>query len=429
MVGCASELANSARVDELGTFRRKLESSAKQGEPKPLDTDLLLEVAKVVASRELVTSPLRDAERRVVEVADCASQLQAPLEVLAERGGAPGAIAVQVLIDADAWDGDLNDLVGRYSSDKRDEWRAVGLRSANQPGHAALRARGFLDADLRVRRAALRASRDAHEKADLSELLEVARLDPDRTSRRLALEAIGATADAEAVRRLRELWPQRDEEERLEITRVWSQEAVYAVGGEEQLAWAVSTQAGLPQLKAAVVLLGNGSAAMSTWAEGVLVEALESGTTEETRYAAEYAPRTKRVNTALSKLAASGDETRALWGAIALVRAGNENGVTRLRRHVDSTIPEVSDAAGYTLGRHGDAKTVEWLDAQIANPKAERRFTAAVVRFGDGATQAGLDRSALMLADTDASVRTRFACWLLSNPRPAFDYFHSQLRP
>jgi hypothetical protein len=415
LVGCSSELAQSARVDQLGEFRRKLESAASDGKPEPIDAKALREVAVAVASRELKTNTGRDAELRVVEVAACATSLRSALEHTAERGGAAGALAVSVLIDADSWCGDLDDLVERYADDKRDEWRAVGVRAAASPAQSTLRAKGFLDPDLRVRRAALRAAKDARAEADLSHLAEVARLDPDRVSRRLALEVIANSGKAPFIDDLRELWHQRDDSERLDIVAAWQHERAFAAGGERQLNWVMSAQNGLPKLAAAVALLARGAGPVTTWAEDVLVEALESGSTDEARYLFEHAPRTERLNQTFKEVATSEEEGRSLWAAKALVGERDKDGIVVLRKLAKSPNPDVADEAKYALAAVGERDALQWLDAELSSEEPERRFKAATVRAGKFTNQTGLEKAAPILADSDASVRTRFACWILSD--------------
>lgn len=429
LAGCASELATSARIDDLDVFRRKLQSAAKHGEPEVIDEAALRDVAEVVAARELVNAKGRDAEARVVDVAPCAPSLEAALESVSERGGAAGALAVQVLFDSGAWDGDPEDLVQRYSSDSRDDWRAVGLRAAVSPAQSAFRAQGFLDADLRVRRAALRAAHEAKAIEDLPGLLEAARLDPDRTCRTLAIGAIGAIGNGESIRRLRELWPTQDERDRRELASVWSGAVAFGAGGEQELEWVLASQQGIPQLVAAIELMLRGPERVRDWASHTLLKAIESGTDEETRYAAAHAPRTKQVNEALSRLAESKDETRAVWGTIASLRPGDAQALARLRQYAKSKVDAVSKAARYALAAAGDAQARSQLRAQLGHEDPEKRFEAAVVLFGDGSDVVSARQVARVLADNAASVRTRFACWILREERPGFDHFHSHVRP
>lgn len=429
-VGCASELATSARVDELSTFKRKLEA-AQQAKPPKLDADQLREVAQVVASRELVTARDREAEARVVEVAPCAGPLEDALSTLAERRDSVGALAVQVLIDADRFDGELPELSRSHASDKQDAWRAVGLRASVAATDGKIRLRGFLDPDLRVRRAALRAARDASVASDLPGLFEAARLDPDRVSRRFALDALGAIAEADYLARLREIWVSGDEADRLEIAKIWASEKAFAAGGERQLAWVLSTQSGKPQLSAAAALLRRGASEVAGVAEDVLVTAIESGPVEESRHALDVAPSTPKVIAATQTATKNKDDARAVGAAIALTRSKPDVALAtkRLKELRSSSDAEVATAAAFGLVAVSDPAAVQWLDSQLTAKDPERRFAAGVAKLSDGTDVEAVSKAATLLADSDASVRVRFACWALRDERPAFDYFHPPGRP
>jgi HEAT repeat protein len=429
-VGCASELATSARTDELPTFKRKLEA-AQQLTPPKLDSDQLREVAQVVASRELVTARARDAEARVVEVTECVSPLEDALSTLSERRDSAGALAVQVLIDARRFDGELGELSQQHASDKQDDWRAVGLRASVAPSDGKLRLAGFVDPDLRVRRAALRAAKDARSPSEVTALLEAARLDPDRVSRRFALEAIAAIAERDSLARLRELWPAADEQERLEITKVWASDRGFAAGGEQQLGWVLSTQSGTPQLSAAATLLRKQAQPLEGLAEEVLATAIASGPVEESRHALAVTPATPKVTSAVQAAAKDKDESRAVAAAIVLSRSTPDRtiAVKRLKELRASSDAAIAAAASFALAATGEPDAVKWVDSQLSAKDPERRLQAGVVKYADGNDVTAVSKAAGLLADSDASVRVRFACWALRDERPPLDYLRSQLRP
>lgn len=429
-IGCASELVTSARTDQLPTFKQKLEA-AQQAKPTKLDAAQVRDVAVAVASRELVTARQPEAEARVVEVADCAEPLSEALGTLSERRDSVGALAIQVLIDARHLDDQLDDLSERYRAAEQDDWRAVGMRASVQPASSSLRVAGFLDPDLRVRRAALRASRDARAVADLPALFEAARLDPDRVSRKFALEALATVVDAAYVARLRELWAAADEEERLEIVNVWASARGFSVGGQQQLAWVLSTDKGKAALAAAAALLEQRAEPVAAWAEETLAAAIGGGPVEESRFALQVAPRRPKVNLAIQKAMLDGDEARAVGAAIVASKS-NESApaaIKRLKELRESANVEVATPASLALAAIGDPKAVAWLDAQLSAKNPESRLAAGVSRFADGTDANAAAKAASLLADSDASVRVRFACWALRDRRPSIDYFHSQLQP
>src|SRR5690606_35436105 len=209
-----------------------------------------------------------------------------------------------------------------YAADAQDDWRAVGLRAAVSPADDSRRIAGFLDPDLRVRRAALRASKDAKSPGDLPHLFEAARLDPDRVSRRFASEAIGEFGSGADVARLRELWSSGDEAERLVLVDVWAR--TKAVEAERQLTWVLSSQTGLRRLSAAAALLRRHAGEVRQWAEEVLSSAIESGPVEESRHAIEVAPSNRKLEAAIRTAAKNTDEARAVGAAIALTKSKSD---------------------------------------------------------------------------------------------------------
>lgn len=426
-MGCASELATSARTDDLATFKRKLDAARQASPPKP-DAEQLREVAQVVASRELVTARAAVAEASVVEVATCASPLEGALSRLSERRDPVGALATQVLIDAGHFDGDLDELVELYASHVQDDWRAVGLRAAVARVEDARRIKGFLDPDLRVRRAALRASKDARSPGDLPHLFEAARLDPDRVSRRFALEAIGEFGSGADVSRLRELWTAGDEAERLVLVDVWVRNR--AVEAERQLTWVLSSQTGLPRLSAAAALLRRQAVEVRQWAEEVLTSAVESGPVEESRHALEVAPRTPKIEAAIRAAAKDKDEGRAIGAAIALSQSKVDAAVAvkRLKELRASPNGEVANAATFALAVAGEPDANKWVDDQLTAKDPERRLAAGFVKLAKGG-DGQVSKAATLLADPDALVRLRFACWALRDELPKFDYFSARVRP
>lgn len=428
LVGCASELASSARLDDLGTFKRKLETAARSAEPEELDLATLREVAQSVASRELVTSRGSTAVSRVLEVSTCTPSLEDALASVAESHGEAGALAHQLLIDAGHRDDELERLCDQFASDERPAWRAVGLRAAVASGQVQLRAKGILDPDLRVRRAALRAALDARSAADLPALTEAARLDPDRVCRGFALEAIGQIGDELAIARLRELWAQADERERMDIVRIWAR--AYAQGGHQQLGWVLSTQTGLARLAAASAVADK-AVPEGAWGDDLLVAAIVSGPREEMRYVAEHAPKTARVKAALEEALQAKDESKAGWAAVALLRSNpkHERALVRLRALKLSAEQTIADMARFNLAALGEPDALSWVLAQAKAKEGERRLMAGLVIWADGSRTMAPALVAPLLADSDASVRTRFACRVLGGNAPEVDYFQSQVRP
>ena len=101
-------------------------------------------------------------------------------------------------------------------------WRAVAARGTGSSERATLRRAFYVDPDERVRREALHSALEAQDPADLTVLLETARLDPDPMSRSIATRAVGMIGGAQASLGLEDLWPGADEAEELAIVEAWS---------------------------------------------------------------------------------------------------------------------------------------------------------------------------------------------------------------
>lgn len=412
---CASPLVNSAKQDDLPTFRATLQSAEK-----PVSERELVEVARAIAERELLSMPPDKAVARVTELEACVPELTSTFQKLSLREDVVGAIATQILLDQGAWKGSRDELIERHDTNPNPEWRAVAARAAVASKHGEARRAAFLDGDLRVRRAALRAARDARDTADSDALLEAARLDPDPVARRFALEATSAIADRESLKRLRDLWPHADESVRREIVLAWGRKQAFANGGKARLAWVLDTQTGIPRLAAAVIVLQRSREVGETSpeavaAEGVLVRGFSDGSADEQNFVARYAPRTPEVVNAFAHGLKSPDEQTAVNAASVLVRgiAWRKEANERLTALLASKAPDVAERAREVLARERSLRVKEDLRKDLAAPQATTRLAAAtrLLRYHRaGEAGLGLER---LLADPDAGVRTSVACELI----------------
>jgi hypothetical protein len=415
-LSCSSALVTSARQDDLKTFDGKLQSA-----PKPLTNAALVEIARAVAERELLSMPANAAVSRVTELDPCVAELETTFQQLSRREGVVGAVATQVLLDAGLWKGNRDDLIERYASSAQPEWRAAAARAAVGAEQAPYRRKMFLDGDLRVRRAALRAARDARAIDDRDALLEAARLDPDPVARTFALEAISVIADEATLARLRDVWQYADEAGRREIVLAWSRKAALANGGRAQLGWVLTSQSGIPQLAAAVVLLERGEDSGlfgnpdAVAAEGVLVRGFTDGTTEEQQFVTQYGPRTPTLVAAFVQALGSDDEQRAVAAASVLVKGTTwrKAAAQRLTALLNSKTPLVAAQAGDVLAAERAPHMKDQLRKRLSAAQPDTRVAAATQLLAyHRAGQTGLGFEQL-LADPVASVRTRLACGVI----------------
>ncbi len=411
--GCGSELANSALNDSLKDFRTTLEAHRQRGDLSSSDIE---EAAHAVAVRELTTHHGDSGVARVDELAPCATHVASALRQVSKRSDDAGAAAVQVLLDEELWSGSKSALRDRFIAHPDAAWRAVGARAATRREDGELRGKAYLDGDLRVRRAALRAAAIASDVTEVNDLLEVARLDPDPVTRRFAIEALGRAAEPRSLSRLRDVWVRANQEDRRAITHAWGQKRAYGNGGEGHLMWVVSTQTGLPQLAAAVILAQNGGIAEQQGI-GALVRAIERGTPEEQRYAAAFAPRTEvAVRRALQVMAQDDDEWSAAVAHSALLRVSStrETARKKLRQLLASEHAEAARQARYALAAIGDraARSAIVATLRASDPGVRLEAGRLLLWLNDEPT------AATVLADPAASVRSRFACAVLAPPPP-----------
>lgn len=413
---CASSLATSAKQDDLPAFK-----SALQSADKPLSDDTLVEVARAVAQRELLSMPPEAAVSRVTELRACAAELAGTFRELSQRDDVVGAVATQVLLDEGLWKGERTPLIERHATSTNAEWRAVAARAATERKYGPWRRTGFLDGDLRVRRAALLAARDARSSNDVDALVEAARLDPDPVARKFALQASSAIADADALARLRDVWTHAEPSTRREIVFAWGRKEAFANGGHAQLGWVLATQGGIPRLAAAVVLLQRGwgdnpaEPAVNldaVAAEGVLVRAFSDGATDEKQFVAEYAPRTPAVVDAFARGLKSSDEQTQVSAARVLIAstAWRDAAKQRLTALLGSKSPEIAvqarDALAAALAPEVKASLRERLSSSDPTERLEAATQLLVYRRA-GDRDDGVE---LLLADPDAAVRTALAC-------------------
>jgi hypothetical protein len=407
---CASSLVTSAKQDDLKAFQNSLERAEK-----PLSNDAMVDVARAVLERELLSMPNDAAISRVNEVEACVPELEATFRELSERQDVVGAVATQVLLDEGLWQGDADSLVQRYATSTEPEWRAVAARSAVAAKHAEFRRAAFLDGDLRVRRAALRAARDARSREDQDALMEAGRLDPDSVARRFALEALSVTAEHETLERLRDAWPYADESVRRQIVFAWGREHAFANGGHAELAWVLSTQSGIPQLAAAVVLLAHSEQTAehdAVAAEAVLVRGFTDGTADEQQFVARHAPRTPALVSAFADGLKSSNQQTAVSAASVLVRgaAWRKPANEKLTELLSSKAPTIAEQARDALAAVRAPHVKAGLRSRMSASDPSIRIAAATQllayhRMGERGL--GVE---LLMADPDASVRTTVAC-------------------
>lgn len=406
-VACVqSNAVRSALHGDLQSLKRDIRAEQSQGS---LDRSRVTDLAKAIAGREIRSAKGPLAVARIRDARACVSQLLPVLRDRASRADDAGAEATLVLFERNELRAEP--LLADYAEASSGAWRAVAARAALDKPHSALRRKFMQDPDERVRRAALRAAFSVADPADLPELLDTARLDPDSLSRALAVRAAGGIGGSPAVLGLDDLWGRASEELRLGIVDAWASPKSYAAGGKDRLLSTAQSMSGLPSLAAAIALSQKTD---ETAALGVtvLARSVREGTDAERRLAIRVAPLSDSdVRTALHAAARDGDPQIQVFALAKLMEdeKSRSQAITRLKqltKRKDSVALQAADA----LATAGDVSVKANLVEQLQQPSPDGRRLAALslLKLGDYA------HAALALADDDPDVRAAVACSVLS---------------
>jgi hypothetical protein len=262
-----------------------------------------------------------------------------------------------------------------------------------------------------VRRAALKAILVAPSLRDAPELLQVARLDPDDTSRRLAITAVGEIGDAGTLLALRDLWDTMNEPARLSCLQALDAPASRKAGGTQILLRLMETENSLAGVVAASLLIRRESPLQQA-ATARLLRALHEGTLSERLVALRTLPmQDLEVQGAVREM--------GLQGAPYLRTAALERwieheyqqlaAVQKLQSIAESGEADALEATKF-LARRGDIVSVSRLDREINATLASDRLAAARVMLQIGRW----NTLAQVLADDHPAVRLSIACAVLA---------------
>jgi len=368
------------------------------------------ELAGAVLERELVS--LREPLDDFPKLEPCVRDVRGVLAELAQGSGEPAAWASLALLDA-GFDAPRPSAAPSSAPALIVEARrAVGERAG--PRRRAL----MLHGDAAVRRAALEAAEHSREPADVSALLEVARLDPDPANREFALHALGAIGGADVVLGLRDLWAGAAVEQRLAIVAAWSRTATFDAGGERELVRAAELGSGTTAVAAALEL-SRQAAGPDGLAHGVLVRALR-GADRSARLLALYeAPWSDaELRALILEAQSSPDAATRLVSLLRQVEQGplGAASLEALRALAADQGSAVGLLARVTLARAGDPSARAGLLADLGAPRARDRMLAAFALV----TLEQWASAAHALGDDSPLVRQTVACQMLAEaPRGA----------
>jgi HEAT repeat protein len=418
--GCAGgTIVDLARQGDLAGVKRSLASLTRDG--SLLDRSVVERLSHATVAHDLSTVESEQAVRLVELLAPCAKGFSSELRERAKANDDAAAQATRVLLENG--DVSLDTVIGRARRLKSDSWRAAMARALVGPGWGRLRRSLVDDADERVRRGALGAAAIAKDPDDLPGLLEASRLDPDVSSRRLALEAIGALGGARVALTLRDQWSDADSETRLGIVGAWDAPRIYGAGGSRELTWAAETQDSKEAVAAAAALAGH-EPDRKRGAKGaksspppdedralgrvLLARFVADGSDSEQSYAIELADPTDPLAREALEKAASGEDRSLRVAALArLVRIESMRPKSlESLRALCVQKDDVGRAARDALVEARDLSVVPLLLADLSDEKEETRARAAedLVELGQ------LSVAASSLTDESLDVRARTAC-------------------
>ncbi len=402
----------AAERGDLTALRVELGAREKAGD---LSNGEAAKVARAVADRELRAAKGDDATKRVRETRACAVELDGALEERMKTHDQAGAEAAMALFD----DGQLGKSTARaWLVDPDDAWRAVAVRTLTRDDDAAARKKAFTDPGPRSRRAAMRAAAEAMDARELDALLEAARLDPEPMVRTEALRA-ALKLDGNAtplVTELRDLWQAGDDALREDIAVAWALPKLYAAGGREALAVLVAGGLGPGAIAGAGAALRapHADKELAASAAALLTRTIDNATRRDRMHALAIAPMSGASLAAIRK--ASGEDEVdaqvrvAALGRLAQVKEERDKAVRELEilaaRKDDE---DIAPRARMELARAGDLRVQAWLEQELAAKEPHARLAAAGALAALGRSA----RGAPLLADADASVRTRAACTLM----------------
>lgn len=250
LAACAGPSAlRPARSGDLAALRTALQDDLRAGR---LTRSGVVDIAQELAEHELKVAKDKDAVQRVAQVRMCARHLVDPLR---ERAGAKDAAAPDAAMAVlEMGKADLDEYRALATS-VDPAWRAVGVRTLGDPRYGEQRRASMLDPDERVRLSAVRSSEDAADPADVTKLIDVARLDPNFLVRVTAIRSLGPIGSEQTVLGLKDLYQSAPDPVRQEIVSAWSWPSMLEAGGKRELIAVAETKKGYPAIIAGGILV------------------------------------------------------------------------------------------------------------------------------------------------------------------------------
>jgi hypothetical protein len=422
--GCASSPAlSAARRGDFASLRTDIAAKEKPGK---LGNGEAADLASAVAEWEIASGPKDEQLARVRELRACARDVDGLLASRMRSHDAAGAEAALARVES----GEMSAGAARdFANDADDAWRAVGARGLVREDDDAARQKAYIDAAPAVRRAAMHAAAIAKDPRDIDTLAEAARVDPEPIVRTDAVRALAAIGGAPVVPKLRDLWGSADPPLREDIASAWASPAVRSAGGRDELRLLLAQGRGAGAIEAAGAVLRGPSrdAELDASASALLGRVIGKGSQRDRLHAIAVTPSHPSgiLLDALRDVVKDGDPvpgaapaTRGaditIWVAV-LARlvespADHDASIKALEAIAgDADRIAAASRAKLALAIAGDRRVQAWIEADLTAPDSTLRLSAATALAALGRS----GRAAGLLADAEASVRTRAACTLL----------------
>ncbi len=395
-----------AKTGSLSDLQRYVEVAAER---RQFNGGRTSQLAELVAEREIGTASDPAAYDRVVELEACASELYWPLKHRSKGNDDIAAAASLVLLESglrSPVEGDLS-----YAHSTSGAWRAVAARAMVRPEERQQVYAALVDADPRVRRAAIRTIHSDPGVADARALVDVARLDPDLRLRQAALSTLGEIGDLNSLLAVRDSWEEMTESARVAYLQALNAPASRIHGSAQILARVMEADESLEGEVAASLLCREPNPSFG-YAVSRLVQALRQGTLSERLLALSSLPASEpELQIEISKFALS-DSPYLRVAALELwlnMPLHAEQARRRLLAIAESKDADALEASRI-LALRGDENSILRVERRLAAPASGERIAVArmmlrLKRWG---------AVARALTDDHPAVRLATACSVLA---------------
>lgn len=419
LLGCASPspFVTSAGRGDLAAHRVELESRLRAGN---LGRAEARDMARATAEGEIRRASGERALRRVLEAEACVHEVASALRARSRGKDPAAAEALVVLYEA----GEISRGTALDHEDDADAaFRRVAVRALDQPGDHERRAAYFVHSDGALRIMALRASMIAQDADDVPALRERARLDPEPDARSNAIRALALLdpPPEDLAAFLASLAKDDSTDVTSDIVIAWALSPTFEHGGRDALVQLLQNEKTKPEQRAVVAhLVLRTHPDLASFAATQLIQVLH-GSSVPARLLALRAPlpASAPLLEVVRELAQKDGPTEvgiaaseALLGAAPAAKVPDkERDAARARLYeIAKTDGLLGSQARAALARAGDRRVQAWLEHDLSAKDPVRKLMAA--RGLAALDVAG--RATPLLADPDASVRTRAACVILN---------------